>query len=270
MKLLFPFILSPIFLFAQFKNHLHGTEIVSLICKDGIILAADSRASFTAYDSNSQKQFPYAAIDSTKKIFKLGSFQIGISGNLSVGNDFWSVIINKYNNKYQKLDNVDSTFSNFIFFIHHNLKIPDSLLYGNVFMLAGYEDGIPVVTSSNRLDIKLIQKKHKLLEGFCSNPIFNDKLVIHDKNLNCEKITPVVVDGFKRCSDEWKNGIGGPLNIIKISPNNSTQTLASFNFIKFNSLTNLEKSILSKKTKVIYFLPQSEEMLHQYLSQFIK
>ena len=61
-----------------------GTLLVALICNDGILMAADSRASFMTESKdepwNRKKDYVYAYTDSSQKIFDIGNFKIAIAG----------------------------------------------------------------------------------------------------------------------------------------------------------------------------------------------
>lgn len=83
-------------------EHPHGILVVAVICNDGIVFAADSRSSYTAMDTTIKKEIPYAYLDSVKKIYKLGNFQLAITGNGNVGNRYWEELIDKFNKKHKK------------------------------------------------------------------------------------------------------------------------------------------------------------------------
>jgi hypothetical protein len=103
----------------DFKTH--GTLVVGVICDNGIVLSSDSRASFTCDCPESSTTYAYT--DSDRKIFPLGKFQIAVTGNSFIKNEYWEELIIQYN-KHNKNDSIlHSIFHNFKIFVQKKLAL---------------------------------------------------------------------------------------------------------------------------------------------------
>ena len=258
------------FSFAQKASYPHGSLIVAVICNDGIIMAADSRASFTAYNVIAKKELPYAYIDSTRKIFPLGKYQIGITGNGNVGNDFWWNIIEKYNKKSPRNLSIENTFKHFRDYLHNKMNLHDSLLRGNVFFLAGFEDKTPVIMVADSLNDENLIRTNRIKHRFVSHDCIKPNLILDDSLYYTGKILPFIVEGFNKCSKLWELGIGGPNHIITINSQNKTETVSSFQFKRFKTYLDFEISIINNETKVTHFFPETVEPFTNWIKDNVK
>jgi hypothetical protein len=255
------------FSYSQRASYPHGSLIVAVICNDGILMAADSRSSFTAYNDIAKKELPYAYFDSSRKIFQLGKYQVGITGNGNVGNDFWENIIEKYNKKSPKNLTIENTFKHFRNYLHKKIHIHDSLLRGNFFILAGFENKLPVLLAADSLNdeslFRLDKIKHRLLSQDC----IKANLVLNDSLYYTNKILPFVIDGFAKCSKDFELGIGGPYHIIKITTNNNVETISDFEVKRFKTYLDFEISILNQETQIIHFFPETVEPFNSWIKE---
>jgi len=252
----------------------HGTLIVAFICNNGIILAADSRASFTAYNDIVKREIPYAYVDSFRKIFTLGGFQIGITGNENVGNIYWWDLVEKYNKTHKRDSSLKLTFLHFSKYLINDLKISDSLLRGNFFIVAGFEGNRPVITGINSIHSDTIFSVYNVGHRIATNDCIKSKLAVNENYCTCDSIINLLVNGFTSCSQDWQLGIGGPLHIVRINQGNHIVTIKSFKFIRFRTYTDFEKSIINKTTIVTHFFPEytrdklieilKDNVLHHY------
>jgi hypothetical protein len=108
-------------------------------------MAADFRESFTQYNDIAKKELPYGYVDSIRKIFPLGDFQVGISGTPNVGNIFWWHLVEKYDKKHIKESSLEAAFNRFKYFLKYDQKIPDSAMPVTAFVLAEYENKRPAI-----------------------------------------------------------------------------------------------------------------------------
>ena len=133
----------------------HGTLVVAVICNDGILMAADSRASFTV-DSVGELA-TYAYVDSFRKIMPIGNFQIGTVGVSSFKNKHLIKIIQDYNKKNISPPTVLETYNKFRNYLRNDLSLADSLFEKNQFFTAGYEDGNPIIIAADTANKAIIQ-----------------------------------------------------------------------------------------------------------------
>jgi hypothetical protein len=264
------FILFPLFSIAQNVNQLHGSIIGAIICTDGIVIAADSRASFTAYNTFFDREIPYASIDSTQKIFSIGNFEIAISGNLNVGNTFWTDLLIKFNRGQSKFDSPDTTFNKFKYFVTKKLKINDTLLRGNIFILAGYENGKAFILFIDSINSKKYIRLHDYPHSAFSNPCFDPKVYFRPGQFSCDYISKSIANGYLKCSGDFTNGIGGPSTILKINYDNSVTKIASFKYKRWKTYLDLERAAYYGRINVIYHTPESKSILKAQLLSKMK
>lgn len=234
----------------------HGTLIVAVICEDGVILAADSRASFTGIDVLSNKEIPIAYIQQCRKIYKLGGFQVAITGSSNIGNDYWTKIIHRYNKKHKSNPTLDGEFADFKKYLNQVLNINDSIIFRNRFVLAGYENGNPKIAFIDS-------------SGYSSASKINRRLFTHNcikdtlrsvKIFTCDKVKKILTGGFNYCSSIDKS-IGGPNYIIQIKRDNSIKELTAVKFKEYKNYKSFLRSIVRGKTKLTYIFPEDKQTL---------
>lgn len=273
MKLTFLLLLIPNCLFSQLSNAPHGSLIVAIICNDGILISADTRGSWTAYNDIAKKELPYAYYDGNKKIFPFGNYLLGITGQTNVGNDFWWNIIEKYNKAYKKknaVDDMETCFKNFRYYISEKLKIPDTLSRGNVFILAGYEKGKPTIIGVDSFNSTVFLRVQKTKFRIATNDCIKPKLILDDSMYYCDNIVKVLKTGYKECSYNWELGIDSNINVIKIDSSNSKKELVSQKFIRFKDLNDFSSKIINGEVKVSHFFPETEKPFIDMLRKSIK
>lgn len=252
--------------FSQNLSNPHGTLIHAIICEDGIILAADSRASWYYIDSSSGNLNTYAHTDSIKKIYKLGVFRLGISGYTILNNQRIEDIIDKFNKKNKADSSISETFKKFHYFITSKLKIPDSIFTRNQYVLAGYENKAPIVLTIDKGGKEMVMRK-------ISNRIYTDDIATKYKYnlrepLTCDYVKPLIDIMYVSCASEKKD-IGTPVNIIKINTDNSVTDLNTFKFRKYKNQKRFFKAILSGTVYVKYDYPFSKDWLFKTLKREI-
>ncbi len=235
--------------FCQNLSNPHGTLVHAIICEDGILLAADSRASWYYVDSSSGNLNTYAHTDSIKKIYSLGAFKIGISGFTILNNQRLEDIVDKFNKKNKPDSSIFETFKKFHFFINTKLNIPDSIFTRNQYVLAGYENNSPIVLTIDKGGKEIVMRK-------IGNRIYTDDIASRYKYelqepLTCNYVKPLVDIMFDNCALEKKD-IGTPINIIKINSDNSVTDLNAFKFRKYKNQKEFFKAILNGKVYIEY------------------
>jgi hypothetical protein len=250
------------------KKQAHGTLVFTVICKDGILIASDSRASFTIGKGKSQKVYAY--LDNNQKIFTIGNFKIGVTGLSMLNKQFISEIIEKFNKTFNPDSTLENTFNTFLSFLKIKMNVPDSSIFGeNQYILAGYENSKPITLgiSSGRtireMRIGGLIHSDKNFEGYLKKP--------SNMELTCINIAPLLESAIYRFADDKNdNMIGGPIHIIQIGPDNTFFEIKSFNTITFKTYKEYAEAILNNKLKVEYLYPDSKELLIKTLIEGIK
>jgi hypothetical protein len=87
-----------------------GSFVIAAICKDGIIIASDSRGN--VFDKRDKQQIPIAYFDTIQKIFPIGSNAIAETGQGLILNVFVSAIVKDFmtHTSYIAVDKLLPTF----------------------------------------------------------------------------------------------------------------------------------------------------------------
>jgi hypothetical protein len=250
------------------KKQAHGTLVVTVICKDGILIASDSRASFTIGKGKSQKVYAY--LDNNQKIFTLGNFKIGVTGLSMLNKKFIPEIIEKFNKTCNLDSTLENTFNTFLSFLKIKMNVPDSSIFGeNQYILAGYEDSKPITLGINsegttrEMRMGGLIHSYNEFEGYLKKP--------SNLELTCNNIASILETTIYRfANDKNDNMIGGPIHIIQIRPDNTFFEIKSFNTITFKTYKEYAEAILNNKLKVVYLYPDSQELLRKTLTEGIK
>lgn len=265
--------LSASLLFFQKNEHKidgkpRGTLIVSLICKDGILIASDSRASFTIGKGENEKVYAY--VENEQKIFTLTNFKLGMSGVSMLGKKYLSEITKDFNKKYGRDNTIEYSFGQFIKYLNTELNVNDSTIFEeNQFIVAGYENSNPVTlgfSSKGKVTEErlggLIHSDAKF-EGYLSKPT--------NLELTCKNIAPLLEAAIYKFAEDRKDyKIGGPINIIQILPDNTFVEIKPLKTITFKNYKEFAEAIINDKLKVEYLYSDSEEFLKKTLKEGIK
>lgn len=237
-----------------------GTLIVSVICTDGVVMAADSRTCWV-YDSLGTKVI-YAYADSLKKIFKIGNYQIGITGKSSLNKIYWREMIDTFNLTEKPISGIQETFYSFNKFLNNRYKLSDFEIFDSSrFMLVGYEKDIPVIAAidGKKPMLKMTKLGNRIYSDSNYKPFFIGML---PQFMTSENVSTMLDGTFRDYANETKEiGVGGPNYIILVTKNNEIRELKTFNFNKYRTYKEFIKSSLDGRTKVEYLFPESKSIL---------
>lgn len=247
-----------------FEKLPHGTVIVTIICKDGILIASDSRASYTDGEGKSRKAYAY--FDNNQKIFTVGKFKMGISG---IGILNMNQITEEYNKIHKSNCSLENTIKEFDKFLKTLKKDSDlNISKENQFFFAGFENSKPITMEISATDtIKVI----RLGEIIHTDKEFTGYIrPSPDLDPTCSNIAPIIEAAIYRyAKDKNDNMIGGPVNIIQIKPDNTFFEIKSFKAVNFKTYEECAKAILNDKLKVEYLYSDSKEKLRKELTKEI-
>lgn len=246
----------------------HGTFIITVICNDGILIASDSRASFTIGKGDSEKVYAY--FENHQKIFTIGNFKIAASGAAILNKRSMDDIVKKFNKSHQPDSSLENTFKTFHFFLNTKMDVPDSTIFAERhFFMAGYEKQEPVILMIGE---KEYRKETRVSYSFYLGSDFSRyRKVPIGIEFCCNTIAPVLESAIlKYAKDKNDYKIGGPIHIIQIKPDNTFNEIKSFKPVKFRTIKKQVKAILNKKLKIEYIYPESEAMLKSALTEGLK
>ena len=245
----------------------HGTVIVASVCEDGILFASDSRSSFTLNEKYSNQVYAY--FDNDKKIFEIGKFLIAFSGISMLNKKFMKDIVAEFNAKYPRNYDIETTLNKFIDYLKDEQRVPDSTLSENQIIIAGYEDSKPKIVAQNKGSKMYQEKIGYMIHSDTELPRFLN--LSRDVKLTCKNLSPFMEKGiYSLAQYRNDNKVGGPLEIIQITPTNDHINLKSFKENVFKNYREMAEAILNDKIEVKYIFPISEELLKKTLKEGIE
>lgn len=251
----------------------HGTLVIAIICYDGIIMASDSRGSFIERLPNG-KEHPFAYIDSMQKIFFLKNYSVAITGVSMVNKKYYYQFLEEFNHSDSQDSNFGETFANFKSFLSTKYGINDSILFDNNFFISGfYENHIAKLVGYRKND-SLITSAHNgmLFSADNAKQSFFNLYDSYKLPLTCENGAFLAEKAiYKFAIDSNKTSeVGGPISIIKISPDNSITYIKSFNPKTYKDYKDFANSILKNETKVVYTDPLGPQKLKDAINNVLK
>lgn len=197
------------------RFNIKGSFVIAAICKDGIIVAAESRANI--FDKTDENREPIAYYDTEQKLFPIGQSRVIVhTGQGLILNIFFSAIVEKISTVLAKpqINNLLPTF-----IAHCQKNYPEAAvneIKKQILFAAGYINSHPTICYFNLQQAQpygCIQDS-----GFIeSAPTI---LREHDISiLSCEEATNLAEKAIQKYADEddrWKT-IGGPVSIVQIT-----------------------------------------------------
>lgn len=256
------------------KNHIpHGTILVAVICKDGILFATDSRSSFTIsnIDSNGKNnENVYAYMNNDKKLYKIEDYLIAVSGLSMFNKKYIRDLISDYNVTYKKNLKIEEVFDSFLnFLITENNLSKTEIFNENTFIIAGYENSKPKIISQQKEERNIGEDIGRM---FYSDILFKQFIKVNQNTeLTCLNICPVIekaINDYAEFKNDYK--VGGPIEIIQIKPDNTHLSLRSFKPNNYKTYKETANAIFNREIEVHYLFPESEEKLKSTLIEGIK
>ncbi|MCL5029772.1 MAG: hypothetical protein M1480_12240 [Bacteroidetes bacterium] len=204
----------------QFNSCLsvEGSFVIAAICKDGIIIASDSRANI--FDKRNQLQEPIAYFDSIQKIYPIGINAIAETGQGLILNLFFSAIIKSYKANTVSLT-IENLLPSFINYCKNNY--PPELfreMRKQKLFATGYIGTMPTICYYNEDQptgsFGCIQKS-----GF----IESDSTLLYEYRNQLDKMSSdevadlaiKAINDYAKNNDNWKT-IGGQINVLLVTP----------------------------------------------------
>lgn len=197
------------------RFNIKGSFVIAAICKNGIMVAAESRANI--FDKTDEKKEPIAYYDTEQKLFPIDhSRVIAQTGQGLILNVFFSAIVGKISNVLAK-PQIDKLLPTFM--AYHQKNYPEAFvneLKKQILFAAGYINSHPTICYFN---IQQAQPYGCIQDsGFIeSAPTI---LKEHDISiLSCEEAADLAEKAIQKYASEdkrWKT-IGGPVSIVQIT-----------------------------------------------------
>lgn len=224
-----------------------GTLLVGIIFDDGIYIASDSRGSLFGTDDYTKE--PIAYIDSLPKIFLLNKLPVAVAGNSQIGKKYCYQVISDFNRTLSVEDNIQISFSKFKKYLNTKYPIdsfPDRKREG--FMSGGYFNGNPHLIGFDSSGDIILEKGMLSSDG----KALKNANKLHKPNNQKDVITLLegIIYDFAKDMNKT-NTIGGPISIVKITPNNKVYFLKNdFRNREYASVTDFTNAVISNKIKL--------------------
>jgi hypothetical protein len=243
-----------------------GSFVISAICRDGIILASESRANI--FHRTDPSQTPLAYYDTCQKIFPIGEAAIAETGQGLIGNAFFSAIVGDFSQRIIQHPSSNNLLS---LFIDHCKKTMQPDVFAEIrkqkLFAAGYNGSIPFVCYFNEqqpdgpfgcINAGLIESyKTSLSER-------KDEL----KNLTVTKVAQLsqkAIQSYAGEGERWKS-IGGPIDVLCITPSGSCWLKKNTPDQKYTSVKEFVIAYQQGNIPLTLIPPATQEQLEDLFS----
>lgn len=234
-----------------------GTLLINCITQYGIVIAADSRGCF--YDEVDGIKMPIATFDSALKIFKLNNYILSIAGANGIGETYFSTIIGQFNETYNQKTGVESVLSEFIHYLDTHFPLtqfPERR--SNKFLLAGYENDLPVMLSFSTAEGI---RNHK---GTVTSESGAGKYYNHYNSMPQLSVVDVIESTIYSYAREEKmeHLVGGPIAVLLIKPGNELQWIKNdFSTRVYENPSAFFERVREESVKIEYLIPDGKQRL---------
>jgi hypothetical protein len=204
--------LLPVLLIAVLSGYQYGgTFVAAIVCQDGIIVASDSRVTFTDAAGHA-----FGYVDGFAKIYVDRGAAVAVTGSTGVEGELFSSFVNR--NRFL----LDRPVNEILFGFGLYLPIANS---SNVGMIsAGFLDGKPMICSKSP-----ILPQNCLTSGYISN---KDSALLRDTLMKLGRVPTAeeAASALKIAIEEYSRGdpaVGGPVSILKLTNSSAPEWLAN-------------------------------------------
>ena len=204
--------------YAQTSNLDDASCIISAICRDGIILAAESRANI--FDPTDPSHTPLAYYDACQKIFPIGEAAIAESGQGLIDNVFFAAIIEDFSHRITQQPRIDNLLPLFLDYCRKSMPPAVFLeMRKQKLFAAGYDSTNPVVSYFNE-QLPTGSFGYVTAGLLSSGKISLAEQADELQNLSVQEATQLSQEAIRDYTaegDRWKT-IGGPTDVLCITP----------------------------------------------------
>jgi len=187
-----------------------GSFTIAAICKDGILMAADSRSECSVGKDT------VGYYDTVQKLFIFNDFAVANSGSASMGSDFFYHYLKEFE-KSASTCNAKDFLNSFLVFVRNSYPVYFDDLVNNPLIVAGYDKGVPFVLETSKG--KFTTEKAKGYKESDSLVNFTtDFFSMHTCKESVEIIERCMRDSVSKFHLETT--VGGPLMALMITKDN--------------------------------------------------
>lgn len=250
-------------LFSQI--HCKGTYLFAGICKDGIVIAADSRVAFFP-DDRLLPSTAFAYFDRVQKLWPLKRIALCTAGPSMFNDRFMEYYIEQFRKTILNDSTGVYALQAFLNFIKYNFPNQYSQFLKLKIITAGYTDGKPGLYAYHDGKIDYLIGGGAFIE---SDNTFDFGKYYREK-YTCKKMARILVRkiGARAKQLNLTTTVGGPIMILRISPNNTFMWLKNPpSKPQRKVLTDLVDDYKSGKLKIQF---TTEKDKNEFLNKFIQ
>jgi hypothetical protein len=236
-----------------------GTFFIVAVCKDGIVIGVDSRVSFTMNRQDSVYKIPEAYFDPIQKVFAIRDFAMVMAGKASFNGRSIESQIKSFDST---IVNEDSLLQIVNLWHRFALKVDDNMLQQKV-VFAKYENGNPtlIIPEATRY-IKTIDKENFIT--YDTSDFEN-----HYKNrYSCKKMAKIIKRDIYAYAIKMnkKEIIGGPISLLKISPDNKITWLSKIQYLHYTTDKDIWSKYKNGELKIKFTSEEGKERYYLFMN----
>ena len=243
-----------------------GSCVISAICRDGIILAAASRA--TIFNPTDPSHTPLAYYDACQKIFPIGAAAIAETGQGRIDNVFFAALIEDFSHRITQYPRIDNLLPLFLDYCRKSMPPAVFLeMRKQKLFAAGYDGTSPVVSYFN--EQQPTGSFGYVTAGLLSSGKVSLSERVHDlQNLSVQEATHLsqkAIHAYAAEGERWKT-IGGPTDILCLTPSGNQWIEKNTPDQKYTYTKELVTAYQQGKLRLTLIPPTTQEQLEAFFS----
>jgi hypothetical protein len=253
--------------FEKSRFGIKGSFVIAAICRDGIILASETRAN--VFDKTDANQEPIAYYDGIQKIFPVGSSAIAETGQGLILNVFFSAIFSQFTRDLRAALPVNRLLPVFLNYCEQSLPLDaTSEVKKQKLFSAGYIGSHPTICYFNQ-DQPGIPFGYVQDSGFIESAV--TILTQHARELptmSAEEVTNLAIQAIETYAAEgerWKT-IGGPINVLLVAKEGCRWLVKNSPTVGWKYIQDLVTAYQMGELKINPIPPADKEQLESLLA----
>jgi len=245
---------------------LKGSFVIAAICRDGIVLASESRANI--FDKTDREQKPIAYYDGIQKLFTIGSVAMAETGQGLILNAFFSAFVNQFAQARSSSLRVDQLLPMFINYCEQQFpSVAVQEIKRQKLFSAGHINNHPTICYFN-VDQPLRPFGCIQDSGFIESDLtllaeYADQL----PSLSAERVAALskeAIESYAREGERWKT-IGGPIDVLLVT-RSSCRWLDKSATRNWNCIQDLIRDYRDGKLELNLIPPATRKQLEDLLA----
>jgi len=199
-----------------------GSYSIAAICKDGIVIGADTRGASYYQAKGIIFKEPLAYYDTIQKVFIVKNYVLSTTGAIIIGDKFVSYYIKQFSLSLPDDVNMQSFIKLFYNFMGKNCPSFGKEFLDLQIIWCGYENRKPEICAIRNGHYQCIVDSGSIQTDSANH--FGDS---YSRKLTCNEATKLIENSIYRHAQKHKltYSIGGPIMILKITPDNKIEWL---------------------------------------------